>query len=302
MLKTRINIILLKLFGGRREKMKKYVYRRHLREAKRTIIYIISYLLSLFLVYGAVSLITLKRKERLSFIEGDWKNIGIILLIIILGCLFVYVTYLRKLQEEKYILYEDKIVYIDKTQEKIIYLKDIKEIYCSKNKLIKGSLRIKSKDTIIKIKMSIENVSDFIQNLKGSLDENNLSGVYDSDKIYNLYISASYVDDTWERLYELLKFVPPILGVCIVVSFITSFLVQEYNIKLIILCILYLFPMILLTTSELILLIKHKVEIKKEQYVVRMRDYQYEHRVFDAVVVILIIIILTILVFFIIKY
>ena len=106
MLKTRINIILLKLFGGRREKMKKYVYRRHLREAKRTIIYIISYLLSLFLVYGAVSLITLKRKERLSFIEGDWKNIGIILLIIILGCLFVYVTYLRKICKKIHFVFQ----------------------------------------------------------------------------------------------------------------------------------------------------------------------------------------------------
>lgn len=282
--------------------MKEYVYRRHLREVKRSILYIMSYFVSLFLIYGVVSLITLERKERIQFIEGYWKVIGAVLLVIVLSALILYVTYFRNLKDIKVFLYEDKIMYKNRFQEKTIYFHNIDEIYSSHHKFSRGSINIKSKNDIIKIKLSLEDVSGFIQNLKSNLDNKNMKNLYNSKKVYDYYKVASYIDDSWERIYELLKFVPPIIGIDVVLSFIISFLVEDYYIKFLIVIILFVFPIVLLAISELILVIKHTIELKNEQYVVRMRDYQYEHRVFDAVLVILMIMVSTILIYLIIKY
>ena len=282
--------------------MKEFIVRKHLRKSFVTFASCFLFILSLFTIYGLISNLTLNRTSREHFSEIYWTYTIIFISLILILFLISYVVYFRHVKNIKVILGENDIRYISNNKEKVINYLDIKEVDFSHIRYTKGWIKIKSDNTVIKVTVSIEDISGFIKEFKEIMDKQGMQDKYDAKKMYDFYKSASYSDDSWERIYELMKFVPPITGVDVVLGFIFSFFVYNINVRLIMIGMSFAYPILILVFSECILHIKHRIELKNEQYVVRMRDYQYEHRVFDLSAIVLFIILATVLIYFAIKY
>ena len=281
---------------------REYVCRKHLRKPIMTLGYCFAYIISAFLIFGAISNLTLKRSDRVKFNENYWI-IGILVLLCLAFLGFIiYESVFKKCKNIKILVDDEKITYKSISIEKVIQYRDIKQVDFVNRVFGNRYICIKSDKEEIKVKSNIENIAVFTKDLIEKLSDINKNSCYDEKNMNDFYKSVSYKDDSFERLYELLRFVMPILGVDVVFTFIFSFLVNNQNARVIILLILYLFPIATLVLLESILGIKHKLEMKDEKYVIRMRDYQYEHRVYDAITIILIIGIVTTLIYLSIKY
>lgn len=282
--------------------MKEFRARKHLRKSFVTFASCFLFIFSLFIIYGLISDLTLSRSSRERFSEIYWSYTTIFISLIFVIFFMAYIVYFRGVKNIKVILEENNIRYICNNKEKVINYLDIKEVDFSHLKYARGWIRIKGNNTVIKITVAIEDISGFVKDFKEIMDKHGLQDKYDDKKMYDFYKSASYSDDSWERIYELMKFVPPVTGVDVVLGFIFSFFVYNIYIRLIMIGMLFAYPVLILVFSEFILLIKHKIELKNEQYVVRMRDYQYEHRVFDLSAIVLFIILATALIYFAVQY
>lgn len=284
--------------------MKEFVYRKYLRKSLRTFSCCLVYMLTFFIIFGVIYTLgaDIGKKSVKVFEFYYWTNVVMITLGALIIYLLSYKLYFKKLKYTRVVLTDDEIMYITLNKEKIIRYEEITQIECAHFRFNRSWIKIKDKDNIIKLTVSIENIAILIKELKEKLDNKGLCNVYDSKDIYDFYKTATYSDDSWERIYELLKFIPPVLGVNVVISFIISFFIEDNDIKMIALMMLVMFPMLTLIFSEIILALKHLVEMKNEEYVIRMRDYQNEHRVFDAVFVILLIFISILIIYLIMKY
>lgn len=281
---------------------KEYTCRKHLRKPIMTLGYCFAYITSAFLIFGAISNLTLKHSDRVEFNENYWI-IGILFLACIALVGFIlFETILKRCKHIRILVDDEKITYKSIGIEKNILYRDINQVEFVNRIFGNRYIYIKSDKEEIKIKSNIENIAVFTKDFIEKLSDLNKNSCYDEKSMDDFYKNVSYKDDSYERLYELLRFVMPILGVDVVFSFIFSFLVDNQNMRAVILVILYLFPIITLVILESILGIKHKLEVMDEKYVIRMRDYQYEHRVYDAITIVLIIVILTVLIYLSIKY
>lgn len=284
--------------------MKEFYVRKHIRNPIYTFSICLIYVLIFLSIFGLV--INLSSDNNKSFII-DFNRvyvIGVISLFVIFSLVFflIYFIYLKKLKFVKVILEEDSIKYINMKKNIEIKYNDIKSIDCSCFKYGRGWIKIRNDNEVIKLTVVLENIAVFIKEFKEKLDERGLENIYNSKRMYDFYKTASYSDDSWERIYEIIRFVPPAKAFAVVVSFIFSFLISDIDIKFITILVTISFPELVVLFSEAILSIKHTCEVRNEKYIVRMRDYQYEHRVFDAVFVLLLIIVLIILVYCSIKY
>lgn len=284
--------------------MKEFFIRKHLKNPIRTFLYCLTYVVTFFIVFAII--VNLSPNVSKSFIEKfNYIYFSFILFVIaFVSSLFslLYYFYFRKLKYISVILDDNGIIYSSLNKKTVISYDEISEVDCSHFKYSRGWIKIKGKDKVIKLTVTLENIAVFIKEFKERIDEKCLDEKYNSKRMYDFYKTASYSDDSWERIYELLKFVPPATGFGIVISFIFSFLVKEIDIKFVIILLTFIFPELVLLLSEIILVIKHTIDMQNEKYIIRMRDYQYEHRVFDAVFVLLLIIISILLFYFGMKY
>lgn len=281
---------------------KEYTCRKHLRKPIMTLGYCFAYSTSAFLIFGAISNLTLKHSDRVEFNENYWIIGVLFLACIALVGVILFETIFKKCKHIRILVDDEKLTYKSIGVEKTIRYRDINQVEFVKRVFGNRYIYIKSDKEEIKIKSNIENIAVFTKDFIEKLSDLNKNSCYDEKSMDDFYKNVSYKDDSFERLYELLRFVMPILGVDVVFSFIFSFMVDNQNMRAVILLILYLFPIITLVILESILGIKHKLEVRDEKYVIRMRDYQYEHRVYDAITIVLVIVILTVLIYLSIKY
>lgn len=281
---------------------KEYTCRKHLRKPIMTLGYCFAYITSAFLIFGAISNLTLKHSDRVEFNENYWIIGVLFLACIALVGVILFESIFKKCKHIRILVDDEKLTYKSIGVEKTIRYRDINQVEFVKRVFGNRYIYIKSDKEEIKIKSNIENIAVFTKDFIEKLSDLNKNSCYDEKSMDDFYKNVSYKDDSFERLYELLRFVMPILGVDVVFSFIFSFMVDNQNMRAVILLILYLFPIITLVILESILGIKHKLEVRDEKYVIRMRDYQYEHRVYDAITIVLVIVILTVLIYLSIKY
>jgi len=58
----------------------------------------------------------------------------------------------------------------------------------------------------IRLTVVLENIGDFIYQLKTILDKRGKSDVYDEKKTFNFFKTASYSDESWDRVYSNIKY------------------------------------------------------------------------------------------------
>lgn len=278
--------------------MKTYIYRKHLIEPIKPALGLLGVVVTLFLVYGTVIYLTINSISKNEFFMEYALGLLVIIVsfLIILG--LTYIFYFKKFKNMSILLGHENLIYKKNEKSIAIAYKDIINIEFPKIRLMSGEIKIKSKDSFIRISVDIDNVSELIKEIKGNVEKYNSNVKINDKDFYDFYVNACYSDDSWHRIYDFLRFLPPFLAINIILVFIFSFLVYDQNIKLVISALFMLWPVLSIVVAELILFIKQFYDIKKNIHNVNIRNNDFEIKVYSRVILSLAIIITICLVYF----
>jgi len=282
--------------------MNVYICRKHLIEPLKVTIGMMLYVIGLFAVFSSISYLSASTSEKDNIFYTYGSSLLIIIALLIITYVILYNRKLKKYNNLSIAIGNNNLIYKSINGTSIIPYEDISELEFALMKYSKGWIKIICKNETIKLDVAIENMGMFLKELKEKLDGRGLSNIYDEKKMYNYYITSSYSDKSWERIYELANLIPPTVTVNVIVAFIFSFLVYERPIKLIVAGMLFIFPIIVIITYELILAIKHILEFKEDEFTVVRRNREYEKKVFKLVLLSYACIMTALLSYFLLKF
>jgi len=81
-----------------------------------------------------------------------------------------------------------------------------------------GWLKLISGKDVLRLTVTMEEIGDFIQELKAALDSRGLSSHYDSQKLFGFMKTAAYADQSWDRaqvVYGKLYLIIPVIAITI---------------------------------------------------------------------------------------
>ena len=282
--------------------MKEFICRKHFTEPFKVMLGMIFYVIGLFFVFSAISYLSASISEKNDIFVNYALNLLIILTILILVFIVVYYARVKNYKSLSITIGKNNLIYKNVKGTSIIPYEDISELEFPAMKYSKGWIKIKCKEETIKLDVSIENMGIFIKELKEKLDSLGLSNIYNEKRMSNFYITASYSDSSWERIYGLAHLIPPVVTFNVIFAFIFSFLVYEKPVKLMVAGLLFLFPIVVIICSELILAIDHIIKSKEEEFMIVRRNLQLEYKIYRNVLFVSLFIITGILVYFLIKF
>ena len=83
---------------------------------------------------------------------------------------------------------------------------DIEKIVFPSIKYTGGWVKIVYKGGNIRLTVVLENIGDFLYNLKAILDSKGKNDIYNEKKMFSFFKTASFSDESWARLYDNVKF------------------------------------------------------------------------------------------------
>lgn len=272
--------------------MNEYFYRSYLRRPFKTLMWVLTYVGCSLAVPGIITYINIIPNSY----SGNlcmYSLVSIIIMILMVIIFFIaYGLGVKNLKYKSFVVGEKNFIYKYGEKTYVFPYTDIENVEMSQIKYNRGWINLKFKEGTIRLNVKIEKIGDLIKDLKDRLDKNGLQNKYDKIKIENVYKTACYSDDSWARFHEIVYAVPPSLGICIILSFIISFLTESLSDKLFLSYMLFLYPILVLIFAELILALKFNKQMAKENFVLRERKYHLERRVYKIAYFIIFIVLL----------
>lgn len=263
--------------------MKEFICRKHLIKPFKVALGIVLYIIGLFTVFSSITYLSISESEKREIFIYYGVTLLIIISILSITYIISYYVKLKKYKSLSITIGNNNLIYKSVKGTSIIPYEEIIELEFAAMKYSKGWIKIKCKNETIKLDVSIENMGIFIKELKEKLDGRGLSNIYNEKRMYNYYITSSYSDKSWERIYELAHFIPLAVVINAILAFIFSSLVYETYIKLIVATMLFIFPIMVIITYELILAIKHIIDFKEEEFNIIRRNIDYEQKLFRVI-------------------
>lgn len=257
---------------------KKYVYRKHLREPQK---YLGALFLFFLLVYIMVSL-AIFFSNRVTTGETIALLIGGVAVISVVGLEYIilYFTVFKRFKIINVSLTEEGIVY--KNFKKYIRIKysDITKLKFPSIRYTGGWIKIIYNGGSIRLTVVLENIGDFLKNLKEKLDEENMSYVYNEKAMYKFYKTAEFSDQSWARLYEYFKKIAIFILCNVFIAFGAIIIKSNLEYSIILLAISIMCPLITFIIAEIIIGRVIAKKAKREEFFVPHRDKQYESKVY----------------------
>lgn len=178
---------------------KEYRYRKHIRWGQYLIpalfifLIIILWGVALFVVFmkGIASKALIAGVPLFSF------------LLILEGSLLWYIYY--RMAGIRVSVGEDALIYRNRRGEKNIPFDAISCLKFPSIPYTGGWIKIISKSNTIRLTVVLQNIGDFLQELKNALDHKGLCGCYDRRKFFRFLKTSVYADQSWERLYSIFR-------------------------------------------------------------------------------------------------
>lgn len=178
-----------------------YVYRKHLRQP-----------LKYFLIAGGgfvISVILLSAGIILTNsgpLDPDFISIFSVIflgisIVILLELLLIYALFFRRFKYISVTLDEQGITYMNIKKQIFIPYEDIRMIKFPSIKYMGGWTKIVYGNGNIRLTVVLENIGEFMGELKQKLDERNMMEVYNEKRFFSFYKTGVYADESWGRLY-----------------------------------------------------------------------------------------------------
>lgn len=163
-----------------------------------TLGYCFAYITSAFLIFGAISNLTLKHSDRVEFNENYWIIGVLFLACIALVGVILFETIFKKCKHIRILVDDEKLTYKSIGVEKTIRYRDINQVEFVKRAFGNRYIYIKSDKEEIKIKSNIENIAVFTKDFIEKLSDLNKNSCYDEKSMDDFYKNVSYKDDSFE--------------------------------------------------------------------------------------------------------
>lgn len=182
---------------------KQYVYRKHLRHPYKYLITLLVFFIVVYIACAAAFILTSQDMDRgLGIII--FAIVGVVISgIISVEFIVLYFVLFRRFKKISVTLTDEGIVYNNINGVTNVPYEEITALSFPSISYVGGWLKIVHKNGNIKLTVVLENIGDFLKNLKYKLDAMNFK--YDEKKLYNFYKTAGFSDQSWERLYEYIK-------------------------------------------------------------------------------------------------
>ena len=200
-----------------------YQYRKHLRASFLNYIIVIPIFLSIvFLgVFGAIL------SEGTKVVNIDFLFLGELLIkgfiVLLVYMAILYFLFLRRFKYINVSLTEDAIIYNNIKKKIVIPYDEIIEIKYPSIRYTGGWMEIKHTKGKIRLTVVLENIGDFMYKLKEILDERGKSNLYNEKKSLNFFKTASFSDESWERMYSNVKYMIIMEYISVIISVILAF-------------------------------------------------------------------------------
>lgn len=259
---------------------KTYVYRKHLRKPAKFFLTIGLFFIITYTITSLVMISNVKDTEKIMvalIMLGTLVGISIFLGV---EFLFIYLIMYKRFKKINLTLTEDEIIYNNAKSEMRIPYENIKALKFSSIKYTGGWLKIVHTNGNVRLTVVLENIGDMVGNLKKKLDERNMSSVYKEKPMYNFFKTSKYSDQSFERIYENIKFALILIFMNLGVGAIISSFVTEKPVKTIVLITSVVGLFIPYMITEIIFGRKLAKGASKEEFSVPDRDKTFEKKVY----------------------
>ena len=265
---------------------KSYIYRKHLRCSFPKVLEAVLIIFMLISI-GVVGCIYVAEGK----LNKEWIIILSIILVILLVMILLQVTlsyfiFLRRFKEIDVTLTDDAIIYNNIKEQMIIPYEYILKVEFPSIRYTGGWVKIIYPEGNIRLTVVLENVGDFIFELKKRLDSIGKSDVYNEKKIFNFFKTASFSDESWERLYDNIK---PILIMTFSTLILNILILSYSNTKIDNFFIVaggIFIPVMGYFISEIVMGSKVKKRVIDGEYKLLERDSKKENRIIRLIVAI----------------
>ncbi len=263
---------------------KTYQYKSHIRWGQY--IFFVFILLAIFL---AVNIGIAAYNLRLAFNPSSPISILDILIMSSLGLILIaeatalwYIFY--RMAGVKLILNEHSVIYKHRNGEKKIDFEKVTKIKLPYIPYFGGWIMIIAGKDKIRLTVVLNEIGNFVLNLKASLDKLGLASRYDESKLFLFLKTAFYSDQSWERFYSifwrliLTTIVSVLLGFGItkVTGMRESFLIF----------LSFIYPISVYAATEIPLGIRIARLSNRESFFVPPRDINYEKSVYKVALIV----------------
>lgn len=207
--------------------------------------------------------------------------------ILLIEFLLIYFILFRKFKKISISLNENEIVYNNLKGTQIIKYDDITKLSFPSIKYTGGWVKIHYNGGNIRLTVVLEKIGDFVKELKDILDERNMSNVYNEKKLYNFYKTATYSDQSWDRLYSMFSKLLGLEVVSSLIGLLFNFLTTSYRTKIFFSFIALTYPIFSFIISEFILGRILSKTSKTKGYNIEDRDAELEKKVYKNTFIIM---------------
>lgn len=257
---------------------KQYVYRKHLRNPQK---YLIALLLFFIIVYVACAATFMLTDKDMDTVLGItiFAIVGAVILgIMAIEFLILYFVLFRRFKKISVSLTDEGIVYNNINGVTNIPYKEITSLKFPYVRYMGGWIKIMHGKSNIKLTVVLENIGDFLKNLKQKLDDMNFK--YDEKKMYNFYKTAEFSDQSWERVYDYIKWLILFVALNVALSVFFIFLgIETASAFLLIMCSIVI-PVIVFVIAEAVIGRKLARGASIESFSVPERDKKFELSVY----------------------
>lgn len=192
----------------------------------------------------------------------------------------MYAVFFRRFKYISVRLEEEGIVYTNIKEQIFIPYEDIKRIQFPYIKYSGGWTKIVYNNGSIRLTAVLENIGEFMGELKQKLDERNMMEVYDEERYFSFYKTGVFADESWDRIYgSVTTQVLTCLG-CVVITIVTLvFHGNVENNKLYLHTSLFA-PIVGYIIGEIIIGFQVHKRVEEDEYELLPRNKEFEKKVF----------------------
>ena len=264
-----------------------FIYRKHLTAPLK------SYIRMIAIMFLGIALLTFgllfANHETMNQNEPFFFGIVMLIVLLIVFCValleivILYFLFYKRFQSINITLTEDAIIYNNAKKQTIVPYEDIEKITFPSIKYTGGWIKIAYKGGSIRLTVVLEHIGDFVYELKEKIDERDLQQIYKEKKMFSFFKTATFADESWERLYHTYKiqlvmtYISIIITTVMIRFFDNSSNYEHYN---------YIFgslvaPLLGYIISEVIIAIKIKKRIVIGELRLLPRNPGFEQKVFN---------------------
>lgn len=182
-----------------------YVYRKHLRVGFQYWIMYLGIIYSFILIMALGMILADGNGIEKVYLSIFGAVILGFFLFMFLEIGFLYLVFLRRFKSIRVNLTKDAIVYTNSKTQTIIPYEEIEELKFPSIKYTGGWVKIIHKSGNIRLTVVLENIGDFIWELKEKLQESGMTRVYNEKKMFSFFKTAVFADESWDRLFSNMK-------------------------------------------------------------------------------------------------